>query len=215
MSRRGADRHHQGGRVGRARDAGDVQGAAALRDPRSRRLRHAGHGRGLQPGSRDRRWPRTASRSTARPDVRGPACSRSRSVTATATSARGRSRMPAPARSPAAGWRRQIVAERLRRHGCAVEDVRCDLIGVDSPARSSASRGRTRAVRSTARAWPRAPIRSRPPRRIGQEVEALYTNGPAGGGGAVAATREVLSVVTTFVPRELVPVQHAMSRWLA
>jgi len=27
-------------------------------------------------------------------------------------------------------------------------------------------------------------------RRVGQEVETLYTNGPAGGGGAVAATRE-------------------------
>jgi hypothetical protein len=43
-------------------------------------------------------------------------------------------------------------------------------------------------------------------RRVGQEVETLYTNGPAGGGGAVGATREVLAVVTTFVPRELVSV---------
>ena len=46
---RGADRHHQGGGLGRARDGGHVQGAAALRDSRSRRLRHAGHGGGLQP----------------------------------------------------------------------------------------------------------------------------------------------------------------------
>jgi hypothetical protein len=32
----------------------------------------------------------------------------------------------------------------------------------------------------------------------------LYTNGPAGGGGATSATREVLSMCSTFLPRELV-----------
>jgi hypothetical protein len=40
--------------------------------------------------------------------------------------------------------------------------------------------------------------------RVGREVEALYTNGPAGGGGATASVREVLSMSTTFVPRALV-----------
>jgi hypothetical protein len=40
--------------------------------------------------------------------------------------------------------------------------------------------------------------------RIGNEVEALYTNGPAGGGGATKSTREVLSLATTLVPRHLV-----------
>ena len=41
-------------------------------------------------------------------------------------------------------------------------------------------------------------------RRIGHEVEALYTNGPAGGAGSATSTREVLSVVSTYVPRALV-----------
>jgi hypothetical protein len=40
--------------------------------------------------------------------------------------------------------------------------------------------------------------------KVGNEVEALYTNGPAGGGGATKATREVFSVASTFVPRSLV-----------
>jgi hypothetical protein len=40
--------------------------------------------------------------------------------------------------------------------------------------------------------------------RIGNEVEPSYTNGPAGGGGATKSTREVLSLASTFVPRELV-----------
>jgi hypothetical protein len=41
-------------------------------------------------------------------------------------------------------------------------------------------------------------------RRIGDEVEALYTNGPAGGGGATKTTREVIAVASAFVPREAV-----------
>jgi hypothetical protein len=40
--------------------------------------------------------------------------------------------------------------------------------------------------------------------RIGNEVEALYTNGPAGGGGATKNVREVIGVMSVFVPRELV-----------
>lgn len=39
---------------------------------------------------------------------------------------------------------------------------------------------------------------------VGHEVEALYTNGPAGGGGVRAFTREVIGVVSTLVPRSAV-----------
>jgi len=35
-------------------------------------------------------------------------------------------------------------------------------------------------------------------------VEALYTNGPAGGGGATASAREVLNMASTLIPRDLV-----------
>ena len=34
------------------------------------------------------------------------------------------------------------------------------------------------------------------------EVESLYTNGPAGGGGATKSLREVIAVASAFVPRE-------------
>ena len=40
--------------------------------------------------------------------------------------------------------------------------------------------------------------------RIGNEVETLYTNGPAGGGGAAKSSREVLAVQSVLLPRELV-----------
>ena len=37
---------------------------------------------------------------------------------------------------------------------------------------------------------------------IPREVEALYTNGPAGGGGASGSTREVIAVTSALIPRE-------------
>ena len=37
--------------------------------------------------------------------------------------------------------------------------------------------------------------------RIGNEVETLYTNGPAGGGGVTRLTREVLAVQSVLLPR--------------
>ena len=36
---------------------------------------------------------------------------------------------------------------------------------------------------------------------IGNEVEALYTNGPAGGGGAIKRTRDIISVASILVSR--------------
>ncbi|WP_318153100.1 acyclic terpene utilization AtuA family protein [Metabacillus arenae] len=38
--------------------------------------------------------------------------------------------------------------------------------------------------------------------KIGEEVESLYTNGPAGGGGARKYTNEVIGVVSTLIPRD-------------
>lgn len=40
--------------------------------------------------------------------------------------------------------------------------------------------------------------------RIGQEVEALYLNGPAAGGGVTQGVREVLAVASCLIPREAV-----------
>jgi hypothetical protein len=40
--------------------------------------------------------------------------------------------------------------------------------------------------------------------RIGNEVETLYTNGPAGGGGVTKSAREVVGIVSTLIPRERV-----------
>ena len=42
--------------------------------------------------------------------------------------------------------------------------------------------------------------------RIGNEVETLYTNGPAGGGGATKLAREIVAVQSILLPRNLVKV---------
>jgi hypothetical protein len=97
----------------------------------------------------------------------------------------------------------RIVLQRLRQAGIAPGDVRCDLIGVDAMHGDalSATKGDPYEVRLriAARAGSIAEAR-----RIGDEVEALYTNGPAGGAGALKSTRDVLSIASTFVPRPLV-----------
>lgn len=40
---------------------------------------------------------------------------------------------------------------------------------------------------------------------VGWEVESLYTNGPAGGGGARRGSNEVLAIRSALIPRDLVP----------
>lgn len=95
-----------------------------------------------------------------------------------------------------------IVRERLKLTGVAASELRFDLIGVDSlhgPQVSARAcepyevrvrvTGRTESLREAV--------------RIGNEVETLYTNGPAGGGGAWKSAREVVAVASVLLPREL------------
>ena len=41
-----------------------------------------------------------------------------------------------------------------------------------------------------------------PVAKVGDEVEALYTNWPAGGGGARKYIREIVSVASIFIPKD-------------
>ncbi len=96
-----------------------------------------------------------------------------------------------------------VVQQRLSDLGVRPDDVRYDLIGVDAlhGERLSGANREPYEVRVRVAARTQSIDAAR---RIGNEVEALYTNGPAGGGGAAKSTREVLSVASTFVPRALV-----------
>ncbi|MDR5662193.1 acyclic terpene utilization AtuA family protein [Burkholderia cenocepacia] len=96
-----------------------------------------------------------------------------------------------------------IVRERLALTGVAASELRFDLIGVDAlyGDATRAVRGEPAEVR--VRVAGRAANASEAA-RIGNEVETLYTNGPAGGGGAFKSTREVIAVQSVLLPRAAV-----------
>jgi hypothetical protein len=95
----------------------------------------------------------------------------------------------------------EIVAERLRLTRVTPLELRTDLIGIDAlhgPASAMKEQYEER-LRVAARTTSEADAR-----RVAREVEALFTNGPAGGGGAFASVRPVLAISSAFVPRDRV-----------
>ncbi len=92
-----------------------------------------------------------------------------------------------------------IVRERLDMAHTPLRELRIELIGLDSLGRvPENTRPALRDVRLRVAA--RTPDRASA-ERVGAEVEALYTNGPFGGGGAWRNTREVLAIASTLIDR--------------
>jgi len=103
----------------------------------------------------------------------------------------------------------EIVKRRLQHLGAIFQDLRFDRVGVDSLhgtglAQRAAVPYEVR-LRAVGRAvdWETAAL-------IGEEVEALWTNGPAGGGGARRSVREVIGIVSILLPRQMVQPQVVM-----
>ena len=48
---------------------------------------------------------------------------------------------------------------------------------------------------------------------VGEEVEALYTNGPAGGGGTRKYVQEQIGIVSTLIEREQVAPKVTLKEW--
>jgi hypothetical protein len=93
----------------------------------------------------------------------------------------------------------EIVAERFKLTGVALEEVRFDLIGVN------AIHGDALAAQHPDPYEVRLRVAGRTASmqealRIGNEVETLYTCGPAGGGGATRSARQVVAVRSTLMP---------------
>ncbi|HXM80971.1 MAG TPA: acyclic terpene utilization AtuA family protein [Burkholderiales bacterium] len=93
----------------------------------------------------------------------------------------------------------EIVRERLRED---VPDLRIDVIGIDSAHRSDFGHPHA-PYEARMRAAARAPTRELA-ERVGVEVEALWTNGPAGGGGASKSVHERIGVVSLLLERSRV-----------
>jgi len=96
----------------------------------------------------------------------------------------------------------EIVRERLKLTHVEASEWRFDLIGIDALHGERRSRGgapyevRVRVAGRTETLKEAA--------RIGDEVETLYTNGPAGGGGAFKSARDIVAVASVLLPRDLV-----------
>jgi hypothetical protein len=96
-----------------------------------------------------------------------------------------------------------VVAERLRITDVRTSELRLDLVGVNALHGDALAARNAEPYEVRARVAARCESR-REARRIGDEVETLYTNGPAGGGGVTKSTREVIAVTSAFVPRDAV-----------
>lgn len=105
----------------------------------------------------------------------------------------------------------EIVRERLALTRVAIRELRTDLIGLDSlggPSESACAEDSLSEVRLRIAA--RTPDRPSA-EKVGAEVEALYTNGPFGGGGAWRSAREVIAIDSALVPRDQVRAHVAFS----
>src|ERR1700723_3601008 len=96
----------------------------------------------------------------------------------------------------------EIVRERLKITGGGAKELRFDLIGLDSLHGAQVSAHANEPYEVRVRVTGRTD-NLREAIRIGNEVETLYTNGPAGGGGAFKSARDVVAVASVLLPREL------------
>lgn len=96
-----------------------------------------------------------------------------------------------------------IVRERLQLTAVEAEEIRYDLIGVNAITGSHLAQAAHAPDEIRIRVSART-ASMKQAQRIGNEVETLYTCGPAGGGGATKSARQVVAVLSALVPRELV-----------
>jgi hypothetical protein len=96
----------------------------------------------------------------------------------------------------------EIVRERLRLTGVALSETRFELIGVDALHGAALAAGAAEPYEVRVRVAGRTDSLGEAV-RIGNEVETLYTNGPAAGGGVTKSAREVVAVASVLLPRDL------------
>src|SRR6201747_1290903 len=96
----------------------------------------------------------------------------------------------------------EIVRERLKLTGVAASELRFELVGVDALHGAEVSAHANEPYEVRVRVAGRTE-NLREAVRIGNEVETLYTNGPAAGGGAFKSARDVVAVASVLLPRDL------------
>lgn len=97
-----------------------------------------------------------------------------------------------------------VVEKRLQLQGVVTEELRIDYIGYNSLYKNAISDQWKPEVFPEIRLRVSGRTKDRENAGlIANEVEALYTNGPAGGAGAVCKVTDVVSICSVFVPRDI------------
>ena len=100
----------------------------------------------------------------------------------------------------------ELVRQRLGDAGLGDFDSRFELIGLNAlsgPVQQASHPRRPEPTEVRARVALRVATEQQA-QAVAHEVEALYLNGPAGGGGATRAVKEVIAVASVLIPREWV-----------
>lgn len=94
----------------------------------------------------------------------------------------------------------EIVKKRLAIQNVTLDEERYDIIGVNSLFSDNPDQYETpREARIRVAGRTRNKVDAI---KVGNEVETLYTNGPAGGGGATKSVSEIISVASILIPKE-------------
>ncbi len=94
----------------------------------------------------------------------------------------------------------EVIRHRVRQIGLQPQEIRFDLLGVNS-----LYRGLNALPKDLPEVRLRVAARSKTETQaalIAQEVEALYTNGPAGGGGARSQVSKMVSIASVLLPEK-------------
>jgi hypothetical protein len=99
----------------------------------------------------------------------------------------------------------EIVREQLKYSGCDLRELRTEMIGINSvlPNRKA---GDSEPLEVRVRVAGRVDS-AEEANQIAATVETLYTNGPAGGGGASRSVRPIVAIESVLIGREFVKTQ--------
>jgi len=95
----------------------------------------------------------------------------------------------------------EIVRKRFEKYHPEIVDVQYDIIGYNSLYGNQISHGEPYEARMRVAARTNTKVAAV---KIGNEVEALYTNGPTGGGGATKSVQQVIAVQSILIDEALI-----------
>lgn len=95
---------------------------------------------------------------------------------------------------------KEILEKRFKLIGLEASEIRYDFIGLNSLYRDDISKNMNSYIPNEVRLRVAARCKDKKmAEMVGNEVEALYTNGPYGGGGATKAVKDIVSIASIFI----------------